>query len=437
MKQRDGELELHRTTLDNGVRVVSAPRPQLSRAHVVVALQGGPVHETDGTWGMSHVLEHMVFRGTKAHRDARAVSLAADDFGGEIGGTTYRDRVHYDTRADEGRVGEALELLGEMLFSPRFEGLAVEKEILREELLEQYNDDGELVDADNLAASELFAGDTLARSIEGTLEGLEGLDRAGLKRFHRSAYGPEHLVVTGAGALEHDELVRAAESVFGALPPGEGPPAGEAPPSGAGEKRGEKLLVVDDDESQTSVRLSFPCVGFGDPRRTAVAALGRVLDDGPAARLPARLIDAEGLAYDLWCDVDLYAHRGAFDLGAQVAHDRVGQLVESLCRELARLRQRGPTKDELQRIRARLERDLSDMRDDPADVADAIAHGELLGVPFSPERLRASYASLTPVDVRDCAREVLRAEQAVLVLVGRPKKKEVKRAQKALRELSS
>ena len=106
-------------------------------------MRSGPLCEDDETWGMSHLLEHMVFRGTRKHRSTRAVSLAADDFGGEIGGTTYSDRVVYDTRVDAGSEGAALGLLSEMVAAPRFEGLEIEKDVLREELLEVFNDDGE------------------------------------------------------------------------------------------------------------------------------------------------------------------------------------------------------------------------------------------------------------------------------------------------------
>lgn len=424
-------IPLRQTRLDNGVVVVTARLAHLASSHVVVMHRGGPAHEDDDTWGLSHLVEHMVFRGTRRHKDTRAVSLAADAFGGEIDGATWRDRVVYDTRVDRGREGEAIALLCDMLGAPRFEGLDVEKDVLREELLELVNEDGVEIDADNLSARRLFDGHVLARTIEGTLDTLDGFDLRAVKRFHQQAFGPEHTVVSVAGPVVHDDVVAAAKKTFGKLTQNGGPRPGTPP---APQRRSRGPIVVRDENSQTHLRLCFPCGGLFDDKRYATSVMSRVLDDGPAARFRSKLIDEQGLAYSLWCDVDLYEGVGAVEVGAQVAHDRVGDVVEAVCRELAALKRRAPKQDEVGRVRARLERDLLDMRDAPSHVAESAARGALVGLPFDPARTLARVSEVTPKQVSATAREVFQKDAAVLVLVGLPSRREVARAQQAIEE---
>lgn len=429
MKRPSRPLRLQQSRLPNGVLVTTARLPHLASSHLCVMHRGGPLHEDDETWGMSHLLEHMVFRGTRRHKDARAVSLAADDFGGEIDGATWRDRVVYDTRVDAGRESEAIGLLCEMLGAPRFEGLAVEKGVLREELLELVNEDGVEIDADNLSAQRLFAGHGLARTIEGTVAHLDATDLKSLRRFHREMVGPEHLVVSVAGPVEHAGVVEAASRTFGTWTTGRGPRPGVPP---APQRRARGCTVVQDDDSQTHLRLCFKVGGLFDEARYRVGVMARVLDDGPAARFRSRLIDGQGLAYSLWCDVDLYEEGGAVEIGAQVAHERVADVVEAICRELSSLGRRPPRIEEVDRVRARLARDLEDMRDNPAHVAESAARGALVGLPLRPAETLAFVSAVEPAAVSAMAREVFRQDRAVLVLVGKPRRADVKRAEVAL-----
>lgn len=432
MSKRAPRIPLKQTRLDNGIVVVTAKLNHLASSHVCVMHRGGPAHEDDETWGLSHLLEHMVFRGTRRHKDTRAVSLSADAFGGEIGGATWRDRVVYDSRVDAGREGESIGLLCDMLGAPRFEGLDIEKGVLREELLELLNEDGVEIDADNLTARRLFDGHVLSRTIEGTLKHLDAFDLPAVKRFHKEAFGPEHTVVSVAGPVAHKEVLEHVKGTFGRLRPGPGPRPG-TPPSRERKKNG--AVVVRDESSQTHLRLCFPSGGLFDEGRYATSVMARVLDDGPAARFRSKLIDGAGLAYSLWCDVDLYEDRGAVEVGAQVAHDRVGDVVEAVCKELKAITLRAPKPDELDRVRARVDRDLLDMRDVPSHVAESAARGALVGLPLDAERTLARISAISAKDVKKAAQQTFRADNAVLVLVGLPPRKEVQRAQKAVEDI--
>lgn len=419
------------TTLPSGARVVTAALPHLARAHVGLTLRGGPCHEDDRTWGLSHLVEHMLFRGTRHHEDARAVSLAADRFGGEVDGSTFRDRVLYDTRADPERVGEAVALLGEMLLHPRFEGLEVEKGIIHEELLEALDDDGQEIDADNLVYRDLFAGRPLARSIDGTLDTLESFGADDLRAFHQSHYPASAMVLCAAGPVDHAEVVEAARTALGGEP-GRSVPAGVAHGKG---RRKKPLHVVRTDDSQTTFRLVFEVEGQHAPERWPLRLLTRVLDDGPAARLPSRLIDREGLAYELWASQVAYEDCGALEIGGQVQHDRVGDVVDAVVRELEDILRAPVEPEELARVQDRVARDLRDFRDMPDELVESLSRAALFGLPFDLPAALAGARAVTPGLLQDKARAVLRLENAALVLVGLPGKKQVARAEAALARL--
>jgi predicted Zn-dependent peptidase len=423
---------VHESTLKNGIRLATIPLPHLGRAHITVTLRCGPCHEDDATWGLSHFLEHMVFRGGKRFRTTRALSQAADDFGGEVEASTYRDRMVFESRVDPSALPEALALIADMLGGPRFGELEVEKDILREELLEYLDDDGHEIDDENLIHQQVFGGHPLSRSIDGTLANLEAFKKRDLRQFHRRHFTGSNLVVAAAGPLAHSTLVRAARAHLLSLPRGETPALGTPPPPLV--KVG-RVRVVRQDESQTTFRMGFPCAGLNDPLRVPLALIGRILDDGPMSRLQSRLVDRDGLAYSLWANASLYDDRGIFELGGQVQHKKVAEVIAAVCKELSRLGQRRVPRAELARVKRRVARDLADLHDHPAHMADSVAAGILAGRPFSPAKIMSQVEAMTPAALHKVAQGLFRAQNAHVVLVGKCTQKSAKAVSKSLRGL--
>ncbi|MBI1948233.1 MAG: insulinase family protein [Deltaproteobacteria bacterium] len=417
--------------LGNGVRVVAVPRPTLSRAHVFVQLRGGPAHEDDDTWGLSHLTEHMLFRGAGRFADVRALTLFADDFGGDVGAMTYRDRVAYDTRVDPDRLGDAFSLLAGMMTAPRFTGLAIERDIVEEEIADLFDDDGNEVDVENAVAVRILAGHPLARSIEGTPASLRKATRARLRQFHARCYRGGNLVVSVAGPVARRAVLEAAGRAFARVQPG-GPPAPGVPPR---PPRRRDVTVIPTDASQTQLRLCAPAPGVRSKDAWAAVALARVLDDGPASRLQARVVDAQGLAYAVWAFADQYEERGVLEVGGTVRHDRVEELARELLRQLLSLARRGPTAAELARVVQRYRRDARDAWDDPAALAEAAGKGTLFSQPWSPEHAVAALAAVRPDDVRSVARSCF--ARAHVVLAGSPSRRAVQAARATVARLAA
>ena len=426
-------VKVQETTLPNGLRIVTAALPHHARCHVFAQLKGGPVHETDQTWGLSHVVEHMVFRGTKRHKDARAVGLCADDFGGDMGAATYRDRITFDTRVDPDRVEDALALLGEMLGSPRFEGLKTELSIIESELDELYDDDGQEIDVDNMAFRQLFSDHVLSRSIEGPPQRLKKIEKSDLQRFHKAFFGAGNLVVSVAGPVRHHDVVAAATAALGHLATGTPAPVGTPPKVHA--PHNKRDVIVRTDDGQTDVRLSFKTVGFSSTESAVASMLARIIDDGPASRLQQEIIDRDGLAYAAWAMSDLYLEHGCFELAAQVRHDRVLALVEALVGQLQAIATRAPTAAELNRVVRRAARDQRDMLDAPDSLAEAVGKAVLFGQPFAPATSLARLEAVTGSQVRNLAKALLREPR--LTLVGLPRKADVKKASALITAVST
>ncbi len=431
------KLAVHEDCLDNGLRIVTVPRPGLSRAHVYVQLRGGPVHEDDDTWGLSHLVEHMVFRGTDLHADLAALTLGADDFGGDLGAATYRDRVTFDTRLDPERVADAFALLASMIAAPRLQKLGVERAIIEEEISDLFDDDGKDVDAENAVFRHLFHGHVLARPIEGRPELLRRYDKRIVRAFHRRVYSAQNVVVSIAGPVTRVRVLAAARRAFARVPSGETPALGRAP--AAGRTRG-RVHVVRSEAMQTSVRLCglLPGHGLGgkgtvSPDVAAAYVLARLLDDGPASRLQSRVVDRDGLAYSVWAMADLYEERGCLEIGGSVRPDRAAALVSALIRELAALAARPPSKDELSRICARAARDARDALDDPDALAESAGRGALFGRSWHPNRELAAMHAVTPSRVQRLA--ALAKDSAHLVLSGEVTRSAATSALRAMAQL--
>ena len=146
----------------------------------------------------------------------------------------------------------------------------------------------------------------------------------------------------------------------------------------------------------------------------AAHMLARLLDDGPASRLQARIVDRDGLAYSVWAMADLYEERGCLELGATVRPEGAVDLVRALRRDLASLARTAPTKDELARVCARAARDARDLRDDPASLAESAGKAVLFGTPFQPAQELATMRAVSPADVQRHARAALDAARFVL-----------------------
>ena len=360
--------------------------------------------------GLSHFLEHMFFRGTERLPSAYEVSLAIEDLGGSFSAGTHADFTTYDLTIPYENAAAGLALLGEIVTTPIFENIEVEKKILKEEILEDLDEDGRDIDVDNIARRAFFRDHPLGQPITGPLHNVMRFTREDLRRHMGAHYGGTNAVLSVSGRIaDPDHLLDQAARAFASMP------RGSATSVTAPTPQEPRFTYVHDDGSQADLRLSYPGISLHDPRAMSLSLLARILDDGMSTRVYRAIVDQRGLAYDAFAGEDNYEDCGAFDFGATIAHESVVEVAREL-RKIADIVASDVTERELDKARRRLVWDLRLMLDDDAELAEFYGVNALFGIADTLESSRREAERVTLEDVRAIAKAIFSSAPHVAVV---------------------
>ena len=399
--------------LPNGLRVALDRAAHLSTATIALGVRVGSRYESPKQNGISHFLEHMVFRGTKGHPTSHAWNDAFERLGGTLNASTTADHTLYDVTVPPEDVPLAVALLAE-IFEPILSHVDVEKRVAREEILEHLDEDGRNVDADDQIHLAAFGDHPLGQTILGTEENLAGFDRARLLAWHRSHYVARGAVLSIAGAFDEAAVLAAATRAYGGLPAGE--PTVPTPFTSIA--AGPRFRYVDSIGAQTDVRIAFASVGERDPRHPALGLLSRIIDDGMSARVFRSIVEDRGLAYEAFGDLATYEDTGLYVLGASTAPESASMVTQALLDVVLGLPTGEITASEIEKAKTRALFGLRAAKDDPGALATLAATGLLFGVETDLSRLAAEIERVTLDDLRGIAHHVFRAETLRVVAVG-------------------
>lgn len=408
---------MHRVAYDrlpNGLRVVAIQRPHLHRSVVSAYVEAGSRHESPRTNGLSHFLEHMLFRGTESHPTAYALNDAIERLGGSLGAATHGDYTVFDLTVPPEALAAGCAVLGTMLTRPVFSQIEVEKGIVREEILEDLDDDHRDVNADNRVRRMVFGAHPLGYPITGTLENVERFTQVDLRRHMDRHYRAGSMVVSVCSPLPASRVVKMVARGFRALPSGQGPAARRAK---IRQRRG-RIQQLSSVGSQTCVRVAFPSPGEETSMAPAIELLMRVLDDGMSARLHRRICDELGLAYEVSAGVELFRDVGVADVAATVGHGSVSRLVSEVLVTLGDLAVDGPSRDELEKVKQRYAFDLCALDDDAQGLADHYGAAALWNERADLEQRRAQVLALAPADVRRAAQVLFTPMRLNIAVIG-------------------
>lgn len=401
-------------SLPNGIRTVVIHRPHLHRA-VVTALVGvGSRYETPSNNGLSHLLEHMLFRGTAEHADAHALNDAIERIGGDVTATTHSDYSTYELSVPPDEVGAACKLVGAMLCTPAMSQLDTEKAIVREEILEVLDDNHRLLDPDSLSRQQLFTHHPLGLPLTGTLANVDRFSERHLRAHHQHFYVGSNVVVAVCSPHKPKRVQSLIAAGFRSMPAGDA----RTPTPARVKQRRARIEYAPRMGSQTCVRLAFATPGESSPTARATEILARVLHDGMSTRLHRRICDELGLAYDVSAGLELFRDVGVFDVGASVAHESVPRLVREVLTMLGDLALDGPTDAEVEKAVRRYAFELDALADDPHALAKEYGASALWGRRLDLDAVRASLAALDRNAVRRAARVVFTPMRLNLTLVG-------------------
>jgi predicted Zn-dependent peptidase len=407
-------LRHHEEVLANGLQVLVVPTRAAHRAVLTMLFRVGSRYETTENNGISHFLEHMLYRGSPSYKTAHEQALAFEELGASLYAATQADYGSMSLSLPPESLARAAAIFAGVVEEPRFSAIEIERGIVREEILEDLDDEGRQIDADNLVRELVYGKHPLGFTITGSLSHLTRFDRAMLRRHHARHYTAENAVLCFSGAVTPDACFRLAKKHFSAMKRGQRIDASPA----IFEQRRPRLLHIPNVSSQTTLRIAFRAFSDHDPREPALEMLLRVLDDGMSTRLYERICDDKGLCYDVGALYESYEDDGVFDVAAEVQHERVVEVAREIARLLEELAARGPTAAELDRAKARNLWQTKALLDDPEGIAAFYALAALSRLAPTPGRRHDQLVDVTPAAVRKVAQEVFCAERLSLVTVG-------------------
>ncbi len=400
--------------LDNGLAITTVALPHLHTAVCALFIKVGSRFESPADNGLSHFVEHMLFRGTERYPTSLALNTAVEELGATLHAETGRDYSLFQLAIEPEHLPKAIDLLGELLTNPRFSDIELERRLILEEINEDYDERGVEVNADDIARGLAFERHPLGQRIIGPRSNVEKFQRADVQRHFATFYGARNVTLCVAGPVQHGPVAAAASRALAALPAGhraEAPPAPPVPP-------GPRLRHVKDSGSQTSLAVLFRAVPELDPSYVALIGLQRILDDGMSTRLHYTLADQKGLAYSIHAAIEPLADAALLEIAGATANAKVPTLMRELLVLLDGLRGGQITADELAKARTRYRYETLASIDDAAAMAGWFGGTALYYPPPAlSERLR-QISAITIDDVVDVARRVFAPELLVCAAVG-------------------
>ena len=418
-------------TLANGVRLVTVPMPHLHAAELVCYLAVGGRHEPPELSGISHFLEHMIFRGTEEYPTSTDLERAFESIGGAVNASTDAENTCFHSRLHPDYLGEGTALFASMLRRPRFLDIDIERKIILEEAREDYNEQGAQINPDNLMVGLLWPGHPLGGSLIGTPETLARIDRETLEAYYRTWYVPENLVICGCGRVERKALLQTVEAQFGDWQNGTSLPV-SLPAPVVTDTTPESCWVFDSD-SQVSLQLAFRLPGRRNTDTLPLRLLRRLLSWGGGARLPQRLREELGLTYAVEANCSLMEDTGYLAIDLAVAPENLSQAVVELFKVLVELREQPVEAAELNAAIRSYQFDLDFSRDQTEAMAVRYGWGLQSNYLRTLEQDCADLQQLTAEQLLQAAKELFRSDKLKLVVVGPWRKRERNQVEGLLR----
>ena len=396
------------TELPNGVRIIALPMPHLHTAAVSVFVRTGSAHESAALNGISHVIEHMAFKGT-VERDVRRINLDAERLGAEVNAHTDKDHTAYQMRGLAEHAGDFVRMLGDIVLASTFPAteLARERQVILQEFAE--DDDDPVSTGYKLFDRACYGLHAVAQPVIGSRRNIERFERHELVRYMQRQYTGANVIVGAAGSIDADTIVRAAEAAFGAMPRGE--PNLVAAPAYAGAIRARALAG----SSQTHVVLGFPIPSLRDDDAAHLVAAA-VFGEGMSSPLLARVREERALAYHASCTADQFDMCGQLVIEASTAPEQFDEFLREVT---GLLRAQAEAVDPLDLERARNQiavRRLHDAEKPLRRLEDAalevFVHGSLRAPADTLARLQAVSAD----EVRDAFAHMLGAGPSAAIV---------------------
>ncbi len=403
-----------KTTLNNGLRIVSHTMPGRQSMALGIWITIGGRYETNAQKGISHFIEHMLFKGSR-HFSCRRLKESIEGVGGSLNGFTSEELTCYLAKMPATHSGVALEILSDMVLYPAFPHEEVEKEktVILEEI-KMYRDLPQSY-VYELLDELLWPKQPLGTPIIGSAQSVGALQRNDLVSFKKNHYTPSNIIVSASGAVEHSRLVEGLQRIFGRSPAGKRNsflPVQE-------QQSEPQLHAFHKETEQTHMALGFHSFSRHHPLRHALGLLHVVLGANMSSRLFNEVREKRGLAYEIGTQVKRYRDTGAFIVHAGIDNRKVSDALSLILKELARTKHALISRDEFNRARqfykGQLMLALEDTLDHMLWIGETTA---VMDKTYSLKDIIAEVDRISRKDVQEAARQTLIQKNMNLALIG-------------------
>lgn len=337
---------IRETRLPSGLKIVTDPMDTVETVSVGVWVDAGTRHEPEEINGVSHLLEHMAFKGT-GRRTALDIAEEMDAVGGHLNAYTARDHTAYYAKVLKEDADLALDIIADILQHSTLdaEELAREQAVVVQEINQAIDTPDDII-FDHFQATA-YPDQPLGRPVLGSEELVRSMDREGILGYMRGNYSAPRMVLSASGRIDHDHLVAAAQAAFSQLPPHHPAVTDQARYMG-GDYREERSEL-----EQVHVVAGFDGVSYDDPDYYAASVLSTLLGGGMSSRLFQEVREKRGLVYSIYSFASSYNDGGLFGVYAGTGEDEVAELIPVMCDEIMKVTA-GVHEAEVQRARAQL-----------------------------------------------------------------------------------
>ena len=424
-----------RSTSSRSSRPASASSPsgspEYARSPLGLWIGAGSRDEPDARAGVSHFIEHLLFKGS-AHYSAQEIAEIFDELGGELNAATSRETTVVYARIPDDRLERALDVMADMVFRPSFTDVDSEREVVLEEIAMVEDTPNDLVH--DIAAEAVFGAHPLGRPVIGNAEVISTVSRRALAGYHRRAYQAENIVLAAAGNVRHDELASMLVARRNGAPAGPGLAARK--PATHEDKPGVRFQRKDTE--QYHVCLSAPGISRLDDRRFAASLMDAIVGGSASSRLFQEIREKRGMAYSVYSYSSQYADTGQIGVYVGTREDNLAECLEIAVAELSDIARGNVRTDELARAKENLKGRILLSLESTSARMTRLGKSTITDTPLlTPEQIVKRLEAVTADEVAELANALLAPERLSVAGIGPDERRfadAVQRVNPALRE---
>lgn len=405
---------IRKTTLPNGLLVLTEQMPHMRSVSMGVWIDSGSRDEPAEENGLSHFVEHMVFKGTTT-RSAQDIAREVDSIGGNLDAFTGKESVCFNIKVLDENMPPALDVLSDLVLNPKFSQADLEREqgvILEEIKMDEDNPDYLVHET---FTQNFWKNHPLGRPILGTVKTVSSFDQAIVFDHHARRFTPHNMVFSAAGNLDHDRFLALVEQKFGSLPPYIAPLQTSTRPTTTPHITLKKKRSLE----QVQMCLGMPAPAVDDPDRFAIYMLSSMLGGGMSSRLFESIRENEGLAYSIYSELSPFRDSGSLSVYAGMSLDKTERVLELTLLELRRLKQQVVAGSELKRAKDQMKSNIVLGLESSSSRMNNLARQQMyFGRFFTVDEIVHEIDRVTPTDVQRLANQLFRPELMALTLLG-------------------